>query len=357
MDHRPAPAVRACPPAEQPSLERKVQALRQPGCYPLPVQAVRAVETHMSWVFLTGGHAWKLKKPVRLGRLDFRTVAGRHFYCLEELRLNRRLAPTVYLDVVPLTLEADGALRIGGTGIVVDWLVQMQELASGSLLDSLLARRAATPAQLQAVAARLAEFHRAQPRAPLDGRGFRAALLRHIEECARELTDSAWKLPCAPVRALFRQQRAWLQQHGPLFDHRVAAGRVVEGHGDLRPEHVWLGQPLAIIDALEFSPELRMLDAADEVGFLALECERAHAPALARELLQAWGAASGDAVPPELLDFYQSCRACVRASLAIAHLHEERYRATPRWRLRALRYLALARRHMRRAAAASPAAR
>jgi aminoglycoside phosphotransferase family enzyme len=337
------------PLAHPVGLARTLQALHDPGCYPAPVADVQAVETHMSWVFLAGEHAWKLKKPVLGDGLDFRTAAGRHFYGLEELRLNRRLAPAVYLDVVPLTLEADGTLRIAGRGAPVDWLVKMRRLPPEALLDALLARHAAQPEQLRAVARRLAEFHRSQPPAPLDGRGFRALLQRHIEESERELCDPAWGLPCARVHALCEAQRAWLRQRAHLFGLRVAAGRVIEGHGDLRPQHVWLGEPLAITDALEFSPELRLLDAADEAGFLALECERAHAPGLAREFLQAWRDASGDEVPPALLDFYQSCRACIRARLAVAHLREERYRASPLWRWRALRYLALARRHMARA--------
>lgn len=328
-------------------LAAKVEALQEAACYPEPTRAVQAIETHMSWVFLTDRHAWKLKKPVRYGALDFRTLEARHFYCLEELRLNRRLAPSVYLDVWPLTLEADGSLRLGGAGTPADWLVQMRRLSAQDLLDALLGRRAAQPAHMQAIAARLAAFYRAQPRAAIDGRAYRALLLRHIEENEAELSLRQWELPAHRVRALCEQQRALVARHAGLFDARVAAGRVVEGHGDLRPEHVWLGDPLAIIDCLEFSPELRLHDAADEVAFLALECERAGAAPLAEVLLAAYRQASGDAVPPLLVHFYQGCRACVRARLAIAHLHERRYRADPRWRRRALRYLALAARHLR----------
>lgn len=132
-----------------------------------------------------------------------------------------------------------------------------------------------------------------------------------------------------------------------MLGARVASGRILEGHGDLRPEHVYLGEPPAIIDCLEFSAELRWLDAADEVGFLALECERARAAALGCVLLHSWREASGDTVPDALLHFYQSCRACSRARLAIRHLREARYRGSPVWRRRAMRYLALAERHLR----------
>jgi aminoglycoside phosphotransferase family enzyme len=215
------------------------------------------------------------------------------------------------------------------------------------MLDALLARGVATPEQLRGVAARLAAFHAAQAKAPLDAPAYRTLLRRHIEEYEQELLQGPGNLPRARIAALCARQRRLLAAFGSCLDARVAAGRIVEGHGDLRPEHVWLGEPPAIIDCLEFSRELRWLDGADEVGFLALECERAHAAPLGRVLLQAWREASGDAVPEALVHFYQSCRACSRARLAIRHLREARYRGSPVWRRRALRYLALADRHLR----------
>jgi aminoglycoside phosphotransferase family enzyme len=264
----------------------------------------------------------------------------------------------VYLDVLPLTECGDGRLRVGGEGTTVDWLVKMRRLPAEAMLDALLARGAATPAQLHSVALRLAAFHRDQPAAPLEPAGYRALLLRHIDEYERELREPAGALPQARVTALCARQRTLLGALAACLDARVAQGRIVEGHGDLRTEHVYLGEPPAIIDCLEFSGELRWLDGVDEVGFLALECERARAPALGRVLLQSWRDASGDTAPAALVHFYQSCRACSRARLAIRHLREARYRGSPAWRRRALRYLALADRHLREAdATLAPAAR
>ncbi|HEY0823638.1 MAG TPA: hypothetical protein VGD76_07620, partial [Ramlibacter sp.] len=274
-----------------------------------------------------------------------------------ELRLNRRLAPHVYLDVVPLTREADGRLRVAGAGQAVDWLVRMRRLPAQDMLDALIARGAATPEHVRTAAGVLAAFYRAQRAAVLGTRAYRALLMRHIDESERELADPAWGLPAGRVHAICAGQRQFVHAHAGWLDARVAAGRVVEGHGDLRPEHVWLGEPPAVIDCLEFSGELRIADAADEAGFLALECERMHARALGQVLLDAFRDASGDPVPSALVHFYQSCRACARARLAIAHLHEERYRGSPQWRLRALRYLALAARHLRLAGVTAPAVR
>jgi aminoglycoside phosphotransferase family enzyme len=355
-EHR---GMRATSPAlPRVTLAGKVAALRETVAYPEPVTRVEPVETHMSWVFLTDAHAYKLKKPVRYDHQDFGTLARRHFYCEEELRLNRKLAPDVYLGLVPLVADTAGRLRVGGDGTVVDWLVKMRRLPADALLDAMLLRGAATPAQMEGVAQRLAAFHRQQPPAPLGPASYRALLLRHIAEYEHEMRGAWSGLPQARIAALCAGQRAMLEHLAPLLDARVTAARIVDGHGDLRPEHVYLGEPPAVIDALEFSAELRWLDGADEVGFLALECVRARAPALGRVLLQAWREAGGDDVPEALVHFYQSCRACSRARLAIRHLREERYRASPVWRRRALRYLALAQRHLRAAGARpAPAAR
>lgn len=334
-------------PVRELSLADKVAALRDPACH--SGARVEAIETHMSWVFLTDTEAFKLKKPVYFDGVDFRSLDGRRFYCLEELRLNRRLAPSVYLDVMPLVLGTDGRIHVGGNGRTVDWLVRMRRLPSGLMLDKMLARRVATPAQMRAIAARLAEFHGAQPPVQLDGVGYRSLLLRHIMQSEAALCDPAWGLPAGHVAALCGRLRFLLIANASVLDHRATTGRIVEAHGDLRPEHVYLGEPMAIIDCLEFSRALRLLDGADEVGFLALECEMAHAAPLAQALVEAYREITGDPVPPRLLHFYQSVRACIRARLAIQHLRDPRYRASQVWRQRALRYLALAERHVAQA--------
>lgn len=329
-------------------LAAKVAALRRPEAYGARAGPVEAVQTHMSWVFLAGTRAYKLKKPVRCGHLDFSTVGARHFYCLEELRLNRRLAPDVYLDVVPL-VRRGGALRVGGPGTPVDWLVCMRRLPAAEMLDAMLGRGAATPAHMAAVARCLARFHAAQPAAAISKAAYRALLARQIDENERELAGcGAGSLRASRVKALCERQRRLLGAAARVFDARVAAGRVIEGHGDLRPEHVYLGETLAVIDCLEFSQELRTLDGADEIAYLAAECERAGAPALAAALIDAWRRESADAPAAGLLDFYASLRCAVRARLAAAHLRDRRYRTdAARWLARAAQYMGLARRHLR----------
>lgn len=323
-------------------LEAKVAALRQPRAYPQGPASVEVIETHMSWVFLTPERVYKLKKPMRADGLDFGTVERRRFFCAEELRLNRRLAPAVYLDVEPLAQGADGSLHVAGAGRVVDWLVVMRRLASDVMLDRLLARHAATSEHLGRVAGLLAGFYGTLTPALRDPQVYRRRLRAEIDAHEARLCDLAFTLDGVRVRPLCDALRSFLERRRDLLAARVREGRIVEGHGDLRPEHVWLGTPPAVIDCLEFSPELRTVDSADELGFLALECERAGEPGLGAALLERAAAASGDAPPPELIAFYQALRGCVRAGIALWHLKEPRYRGQPVWRERALRYLELA---------------
>lgn len=331
------------------TLQDKVDALRNPANHRVPVSSIEAIETHFSWVFLAGERAYKMKKPLSQGLLDFSTLERRRHYCREELRLNRRLAPQVYLGLVPLTADDDGRLRLDGRGEPVEWLVAMRRLSPGPMLDQRLLRGEANEDDMRRIAWQLAGFHRWQPRPRLDPAGLRLRLWQRVSECEAVLRRPEWRLSRARVDALLGALRAWLTANSSLVEARAMAGCVLEAHGDLRPEHIWLGEPLAIIDALEFSRTLRLQDGADEVGFLAMECERAGAADLGEALLRHYAEAGGDAAPRTLVHFYQALRACERAGLAIAHLGESRYQGDPRWRGRARQYLRLAAHHLRAA--------
>jgi aminoglycoside phosphotransferase family enzyme len=330
----------------EPGPEAKVAFLREADSYPEPTWRVEVRETHMSWVFLTDRCVYKLKRPVRYERLDFRTLRARRFYCQEELRLNLRLAPDVYLGLVALTIDRGGRLALGGMGEVVDWLVRMRRLPAERMLDYMLPHALVTEADLLRLATRLVAFYRGLPPEPVSPEGYRLRLLRRVLTASRELSRDQYELPAAQVRALCQAQTAVLQRIGALLDERVRAGRIVEGHGDLRPEHVFLGEPLAIIDCLEFSRDLRIVDCADELGFLALECERLGVPAPGQALLQAYARLAGDVPAAALVHFYQSCRAGTRAMIAARHLLDEKFRHSPHWWHRASRYLQLAEDHI-----------
>jgi aminoglycoside phosphotransferase family enzyme len=250
-----------------------------------------AVETHFAWVFLVGERAYKLRKPVRRDPMDYGSIAARRADSESEVRLNRRLAPDVYLRTVALTLEPDGHLAIGGHGEIVDWLVEMRRLDRRWMLDVVLER---------------CEFGR------LD------------EERAARLAA---------------QQRQAIDRLAAELDSRAARGCIVEAHGDLRPEHILVSDPPAVIDCLEFDRELRILDRAEELCFLELECGRIGHASAGRRLRDECLRKLADDVSPALLDFYRGHRAATRAKLYIWRASEPDGGTPEEWRSRASEYL------------------
>ncbi|QOY96692.1 hypothetical protein IM543_14300 [Massilia sp. UMI-21] len=348
MDAVPAPLAAA-------ATDAKLAFLRLATSYPGPVRRVDAIETHMSWVFLTGHDAYKLKKPVRLGQFDARSLAARRRYCEEEVRVNRRLAPDVYLGVVALCVDARGQFRLGRDGAVVDWLVWMRRLPARHMLDHAIRAGTLRAQDIRRVASRLAAFYRTATPLSVDAGAYRAAFARELGRNRRALVRPAYGLAPGPVRDLCAAQQALLAARPDWFDERVRSHRIVDGHGDLRPEHVCLAPQVSIIDAIEFAPALRIVDPADELGFLALECERLGAAGAGACLLRSYAELAGDRPGAGLVHFYQGYRAALRARLAIRHLDEARFRHAPEWRRRAERYLGLAQSHQDSADAAAHA--
>lgn len=325
------------------SLAGKVAFLSRPESYPQPCGRVERIETHFSWVFLTERSAYKLKKPVHEALVDLQTASARRRNCEEEMRINRRFAGAVYEAVVALRAGRDGSYRLDGDGQAVDWLVRMRRLSAHRMLDQVIARGELDDAALAPLVALLCRVY-AGARVPLTADAYRTRLAAAVDANERELSRREFALPQAGVRAVCAAQRALLE-NSALFADRVAGGHIVEGHGDLRPEHVCLEDPPVVIDSLEFSRDLRIADTVDELGFLALECERLGAPGARRVLLTEYARITGDRAPDALVHFYQSLRACVRAWLAIRHVADPAVRDHGRWTAAAGRYLDLAQSH------------
>jgi aminoglycoside phosphotransferase family enzyme len=250
--------------------------------------------------------------------------------------------------VVPLTAGADGALRVGGAagnggGDVVDWLVHMRRLPAGRMLDRMIIRRTLDEGALRRVVGRLARFYRAAPPVSVAPVDYRAQFAAAIRQNRVELVKPRYGLDAEEVEATFRRQLEALERHATLLDGRAAAGRVVEGHGDLRPEHVCLEAQPQFIDCLEFARELRVLDPVDELAFLALECERLGAPWARECIFRTYAEATGDAPPEALVSFYRSYRAGIRARIAAWHLDDPSVQVPAKWIARAGEYLRLAR--------------
>lgn len=334
------------------SLEAKVAFLRQRDSHSDCPAHVEAIETHMSWVFVTSRFAYKLKKPIHRGTLDYRALDRRLLNCRREVELNRRLAPDVYLGVVPLTVSPDGRLHLDGVGRVVEWLVKMRRLPEDRTLQHAILAGKPDEAAIQRVAARLVAFFREAPRVPTEPAVYRARFEKRIRDTRSDLGRSAYGLRAEQLDRLCEAQSNFLATHPRLIGAR--ASHIVEGHGDLRPEHIYLNDEPLVTDCLEFDRELRLLDPLDELAFLAMECERLGAPVVGALLVEAYRVANADPFESALVDFYACCSAFLHAKLAVWHLDEPGTSDPKKWRQRTDRYLEIADLHAREMLLSAP---
>lgn len=325
------------------ALAQKVRFLSDPASYPQPPDKIETKETHMSWVFIADDWVLKLKKPVSRSHLDFSTVEARKFFCEEEVRLNRRLAHETYRAVKPLYCDDAGELTFQQSAHVIDWLVEMRRLPADDMLDARIAANRVSPAEISAIVDRLARFYIGGSPEIADGGAYIRHLLGEHEINRALLTRPEFEL--SGVAALLDGVGVDLDEMRGVIESRIARGRIVEGHGDLRPEHVCLVTPPQIIDCLEFNRSMRIIDPYDEIGYLALECEVLGADWIRPLLLSALERELGDRPDDRLLALYGRFRALMRARLCLVHLLEHPVREPKKWRPLALAYLTQARRH------------
>jgi len=324
-----------------PTLEQKVDFMSRASAYAHPTIGVTRRETHMSWVFLAGDRVYKLKKPVRFPYLDFSNLRRRESACRAELRLNRRLAGDVYLDVMPLTATPRG-LAIGGDGPIMDWLVVMRRLDEAQTLEHAILEHRVQPWQLDRLIAALVQFYRRAARVFLSPAVHVRDWHQSLSDNLRVLLDPRLGLPAGLVRRVAGVQRRFFSQQGKALAARVRSRSIVDGHGDLRPEHIWLGDPVRIIDCLEFNPRLRAVDPFDEIAFLGLECGRLGAAWAGQYIRRGVKRGLLDGISEDLFLFYRCNRAMLRARLAIAHLMEPKPHTPEKWPRLARNYLAIA---------------
>ncbi len=327
----------------------KVAFLSDPASYPdHPPRVVRR-ETHFAWVFLAGSRAYKLKKPSHLRGADWRTTEARELACREELRLNRRMSASTYLAVEPL-VETASALRIGGSGHIVDWLLVMRRLDERRMLDRVIAAGKLNAGDLDAVLAFLVDFYRSRDPLPFAPDTYLGRVRSRLDEALTTLQRPELRLPGERIAPLARELIGAFESLRPELAERATGHHIAEVHGDLRAEHVWLGPPVQVIDALEVYADLRMLDTAEEIAMLALDCERAAARWAADYVRDQYRHLASDPCSNRLFEFYMALRAATHAKLAIWHLDDPQQFPDPApWRARALRAVAAALRHCRAA--------
>ncbi|MFN0298864.1 MAG: AAA family ATPase [Burkholderiales bacterium] len=299
-----------------------VQALRDPRCYPHAVKNIRLIETHISYVLLTGEYAYKLKKPVNLGFLDFSTIAARRNACDEEVRLNRRTAARIYLAVVPITGHADAPV-IAGDGDPIDYAVKMREFPEDSLMVDRLMHGVLTPADVDALSAQLAIFHEEVARSTVGDRygtpaGIRARVREAFDPAVS--TDPVWQ---ERIDALHE----WVEREGArmadVMARRKADGFVRECHGDLHLANIAMieGMPVPF-DCIEFNADLRWGDVMGEVAFTFMDFLAHGRSDFGWRFLNGYLEQTGDYDGAVLLRIYAVYRALVRSKVAGIRAHQ-----------------------------------
>jgi aminoglycoside phosphotransferase family enzyme len=329
---------------EETALADKVSFLSSARSYAHAPAQVIAKETHMSWVFLAGDTVFKLKKPVRYPYLDFSTLEAREKFCREEVRLNRRLAPGVYRRVIPLRRACNGELTLESVGKVVDWLIEMRRLPADRMLDVRLRANLVERTDAERLAGVLAVFYTQADHPRIDsGICFRRFQSEMLED--REVLASLIPASDRPrVEALLDRVDAALQMARQMLEERARSGHIVEGHGDLRPEHICMTDPIVVFDCLEFNYELRLLDPLDELASVGMECDFLGAAWFGAMLIRDVEALLGEALSEDMLRLYTALHAVLRARLSLAHLLDPVPREPAKWRPQARRYLELAER-------------
>ncbi len=295
---------------------RLARALLDSSAYP-ESSPVEHVETHISHVFLTGAHAYKIKKPVDLGFLDFSTLAQRRRFCEEELRINRRLAPRVYLSVVPIAGTVD-APRVEGAGPAIEYAVKMRRFPQELVLDRLAEAGDLQHRHVDEIAGQLARFHRDAARAGTDT-DFGAAqrVLATAEENFEQLAARVHGEAAASLARVHGWSRSEGARLAPAMDRRKHEGKVRECHGDLHLGNIaLLDDDIVLFDALEFNASLRWTDTMNDVAFLAMDLHAHARPDLAARFVDSYLSHSGDYAGLEVLRYYQVYRALVRAKIA-----------------------------------------
>lgn len=301
-----------------PRLEDILSAMSDPAFYPHAVSRLEIRHTHISAVFLTGQWVYKLKKPRNLGFLDFRSLPDRGRYCRREVELNGRLSSGVYADVVSIRTDGQGNLSLGPGGRVVEYAVRMRQLPEEANLGRLLETGGFTDDLLEALGRTLAGFYVGALRSPdIDAFGDPELIRFNMEENFEQIAPFAAGLLDAEKWEFVRQvSRAFWKDHQGLFLHRVRSGRIRDGHGDLRTDHVYFHDGIQIIDCIEFNDRFRYGDAALDLSFLKMDLDRLGHPEISRRLLAAYARAAGDPEIYALADFYAAYRALVRLKVA-----------------------------------------
>ncbi|MND96550.1 hypothetical protein D3C80_888470 [compost metagenome] len=296
-----------------------IAALQNPALYPHPVDGFQVIETHISWVLLTGPYAYKIKKPVNFGFLDFSELSAREHFCQEELRLNQRLTDGLYLEVLPVTGSAE-APSIGGDGPAIEYILKMRQFPQSQLLSTLQANGELNNQHIDEMAQQIAQFHLNAPKVPAEHaqgtpQSVMAPVLQNFEQIRPFLSDKA---DITQLEALQAWAQASFERLKPLLGERKTNGFIRECHGDIHLGNATLiDGKVVIFDCIEFNEPFRFTDVYADTAFLAMDLEDRGLKCLARRFISQYLEQTGDYQGLELLNFYKAYRALVRAKVAL----------------------------------------
>jgi aminoglycoside phosphotransferase family enzyme len=277
----------------------------------------------MSFIFLAGEYVYKIKKPVNLGYLDYTTLEKRHFFCHQELELNRRLCPDAYLAVVPI-VEEKGGLRVEGQGKAIEYAVKMKQLPQDRMMDVLLPQGQVTLEMVARVAEKLVSFHqKAETNQEIAAFG-RLDVIR--QNCDENFAQTEKYIGTSITAEEYRQIKNYtdnfIDSNASLFDKRVREGKIRDCHGDLHAAHVCFTDDICIYDCIEFNDRFRYSDVASEIAFLAMDLDRYQQAGLSRHLVNTYVGLSHDEELLKLLNFYKCYRAYVRGKVESFKLND-----------------------------------
>lgn len=281
--------------------------LKAPSAYDHPIESIEIRETHISWVFLTGPFAYKVKKPVKFGDiLDFSTLDLRKKFCYKEIELNRRFSPEIYIDVFSINSEG----RIAGSGEIVEYGVKMKQLPEECLMKNVLMKKRVTTATIEKIAMVLADFHKKTVKVPEWGK------LKYIWEKWDEnfRTTAQFRTESEEFQ---NQIFGFMRGNKGLFQERINDERITDNHGDLCSNNIFIvhEEEIKIFDCIEFNPLLRYGDVCEDVGFLAMDLDYWGESKLSKHFINKYVEYSGDELLPEIIDFFKCYRAYVRGKV------------------------------------------
>jgi len=292
------------------------KALLNPEIYPDHPRTIKFIETHISLLFLTGNHVYKLKKPVDFGFLDFTSLEKRKYFCEQEVKLNRRLSPDIYLGVVRITKEGN-KIFLDGRGELVEYAVKMKQIPEEFLMDKLLEKKQVTSRMIEAVSEKLVKFYFTAETNDLIKSFAKPERVKQDTDENFEQTEKYIDvtIPREVYEEVKNRTNEYFRTRENIFQERIATDRIRDCHGDLRLEHIFWGEELSIFDCIEFNERFRYTDIAADIGFLAMDLDYHGRQDLSGHLIRAFIGESGDHELMEVLDFYKCYRAYVRGKV------------------------------------------